>query len=171
MANNAVYTNMDAFLSADGAYRYALTRRWEEWGEDTRSFIVIGLNPSTADASQDDPTIRRCVSFARREGCNQLVMLNLFAFRATNPRRLAFCPDPVGPENYNMLWSALRGDQRRLVVAAWGTHGHMLEQDDKFISMVLANGIALYRFGKTTRDGHPRHPLYVPGNEPLVRHA
>lgn len=102
----------DALLSTCGLYRYWLSRTWG----DTPPLVVIGLNPSTADAMQDDPTIRRCIGFARREGCGGLMMLNLFAFRATDPAMLYTTQARVGPLNDYMLHRLATGK----VLAAWG---------------------------------------------------
>jgi len=85
-----------ATFSTDRVYRYAL---WRVWDAALPSFVVIGLNPSTADETENDPTIRRCIGFAKREGCGGLVMLNLFAVRATDPRVMMAHPEPIGPDN------------------------------------------------------------------------
>jgi len=109
-----------ADLSPDGFYRYSLGRRWTP-GE--KLLVVIGLNPSTADATQDDPTIRRCVGFAKRWGFGGLLMLNLFAYRATDPEELrgaiARGLDPVGPLNDAKLLGFTDGCP---ALVAWGSH-------------------------------------------------
>ena len=90
-----------AVVSDDGAYRYRLTRCWTSdlFRDGDGQMLVVGLNPSTADAVHDDPTVRRCIGFAHREGCAELVIVNLFALRSPTPRRLVYAADPVGPEN------------------------------------------------------------------------
>jgi hypothetical protein len=158
------YLAKGARLSACGTYRYSLTREWSRGL--SRRLIVIGLNPSTADAELDDPTIRRCVSFATREGCGGLLMLNLFAFRATNPAELANAADPIGPDNdheiQNTFWTY--DVDRGTYLAAWGAHAMAVERARDL--MLLWEAPRLFCLGKT-KEGHPRHPLYVPGTQPL----
>src|SRR3989449_11540410 len=104
----------DACFSRCGTYRYALWRRWAAGPQ----VLFVMLNPSTADAQRDDPTIRRCIGFARRWGCGGIEVVNLFALRATDPRRLRYTRDPVGPENVAHL--ARAAGRASLVGAAWG---------------------------------------------------
>ncbi len=96
-----------ATFSQCRTWRYALWRRWDS---SKSPLIVIGLNPSTADERQDDPTIRRCINLAKREGCGSYVMLNLFAFRARDPKVMKAHAEPIGPEN-------------DVAIAAWCTFG------------------------------------------------
>lgn len=147
----------DAVLSPDGRYGYLLTRRWAEGPVAT--FVM--LNPSTADAAQDDPTIRRCIAFAKRENCGGLAVVNLFAYRATKPSELSQVVDPVGPENDSWPRTTLSGNG--LVIAAWGMHG----PGDLAEAVVRLAGDRLRALG-VTKDGRPRHPLYVRGDAPLV---
>lgn len=148
-----------ADLSDDGRYRYRLTRRWAD-GDTWATFVM--LNPSTADATEDDPTIRRCTAFAKREGCSALQVVNLFAYRATDPRELTKIADPIGPENDAWLSKALRFPSLR--IAAWGTHG----RPDRVVVVKSFAGSCLRALG-VTKDGHPRHPLYVRADAPLVQ--
>jgi hypothetical protein len=121
------------------------------------------LNPSTADALLDDPTIRRCIGFARAWGFGALEVVNLFAFRATLPSQLRAALDPVGPRNNRFLRAALgRADA---VVAAWGAHGSWGGRD-RAVLHLLSGGIdqpwpSPQCLG-LTKHGHPRHPLYLP---------
>lgn len=108
--------NSGASLSSDGRYRYELTRRWDN---STSTVTYVMLNPSTADASVDDPTIRRCIGFAQSHGFGGLRVLNLYAFRATQPKDMFRAIDPVGPENDTYLGNL---DTGSTVVAAWGAH-------------------------------------------------
>jgi len=147
-----------ATLSADRAYRYLLTRRWD----DGPAMTWIMLNPSTADASEDDPTIRRCVGFARREGCGAIQVVNLFALRAADPRELLASPDPVGPGNDGFL---LARPLAACIVAAWGTHGSLRGRSAEVRAMLV--GVRLLCLGVTS-IGEPRHPLYVRADAPLV---
>lgn len=149
-----------AIISPCQRYRYVL---WRQWEQGRRALVVIGLNPSTADASVDDPTIRRCIGFAKRERCSRLVMLNLFAFRATEPRDMLRAHDPVGPDNDNYIREWAWGDEV-VAVAAWGALGGTRGRD----ALVRCIVPALNCFG-TTKDGSPRHPLYLRSDAPLVR--
>lgn len=94
----------DAVISDDGLYRYLLERHWDD---TTSSCTFVMLNPSTADALVDDPTIRRCVGFAKSFGCGSLRVVNLYAYRATKPAELWTVDDPVGPANGSYWFSAL----------------------------------------------------------------
>lgn len=139
----------------DGRYRYLLWRRWAE----ADSLLFIMLNPSTADAAQDDPTIRRCIGFARRWGFGGVEVVNLFAWRATLPRELAKARDPVGPHNDRAISLAVA--RSRAVIAAWGVHGALGDRDAQVAQLLAATRL---RCLGLTRDGAPRHPLYVAGN-------
>jgi hypothetical protein len=155
------YLDQGADISPCGLYRYSL---WRVWEYDAGTCLFIMLNPSTADGQRDDRTIRRCVHFARRERCGGLEVVNLFAFRATKPEEMMKATDPIGPLNVPSVIGAAQ--RATLVIVAWGTLGGHRSQD------TVVAGIAgvqkpLYCLG-TTKDGHPRHPLYVPGDAPLV---
>jgi hypothetical protein len=117
-------TEGTAVLSDCGEYRYELRRTW---GADDEPLVCwVMLNPSTADADQDDPTIRRCISFSNRWGFGRLVVVNLFARRATDPKELLHGGDPVGSANdASTLAAALEADR---VIAAWGAHGSFLNR-------------------------------------------
>lgn len=143
---------MSAILSPCRTYRYSLTR---EWGSGL-AVLFIGLNPSTADETMDDPTIRRCISFVREWGYARLHMANLFAFRATDPRDMKNASDPIGPENDRHL-EALANDSI-LTIAAWGVHGTFCGRADA----VLRMGLPRLHYLRRTKDGHPGHPLYLP---------
>jgi hypothetical protein len=126
--------------------------------------VVIGLNPSTADESLDDPTIRRCLSFARREICGGLVMLNLFAIRATDPKVMLRHSSPVGPQNDAVIQEyATSGG---IFVAAWGAHGPHLNRAMEVRTLLRSAGVPLYCLGRT-KSGSPRHPLYLKADAPL----
>ncbi|MFB6298175.1 MAG: DUF1643 domain-containing protein [Salinirussus sp.] len=147
-----------AVLSEDREYRYQLSRRWDTTAP-TAAFVM--LNPSTADETDDDPTIRRCLGYAREWGCGTLLVGNLFAFRTSDPADLSAHPAPVGPEND--AWLARIADRADRVVAAWGTKGTLLDRDVAVREHLDCQFYAL----DTTKDGHPNHPLYQPsGIEP-----
>lgn len=135
-------------------YRYAL---WRDFGDLAGEgyAMFIGLNPSTADEVSDDPTIRRCIAFAKSWGYGALCMTNLFAFRATDPVDMKAVADPVGPENDYHLQRLASG--AGVVVAAWGVHGTHRQRDTAVRSMMPK----LHCLRKTG-DGHPGHPLYLP---------
>jgi hypothetical protein len=150
-----VYANTDATFSPDRRYRYTLRRSWRPLIGGPR-VAFVGLNPSTADHRMDDPTIRRCVRFASDWGFVRLVMLNLFAFRATDPRELSHVPDPVGFGNYQVLAEECR--EADLVVAAWGAHPLAALQSP----LVIEEGwLGSFTVLGLTKEGHPRHPLYM----------
>lgn len=153
-----------ARISDCGQYRYWLTRLWAE--DDSLLFVM--LNPSTADASVDDPTIRRCMGFARREEFGGVSVVNLYAYRATNPKALLSVDDAVGPENDSYLRMILMEQTRRghPVVAAWGANA---DADRAAEVLNLVPGVNWRCLG-TTKSGAPRHPLYVHGEQPLMRY-
>lgn len=158
-ASLSLFSMTAATLSADRRYRYTLTRRWALSGE-TVAFIM--LNPSTADETADDPTVRRCRGFAAAWGCGAVLVLNLFALRATDPGEL-WKPyaAPVGPDNDAEILAALEQHDVRLVVAAWGAWKakRFREREREFLE---AFPRPLYVLA-LTKDGHPRHPLYLRG--------
>lgn len=152
----------DAWISGCGQYRYMLTRRWDE--RPTAWWVM--LNPSTADAELDDPTIRRCIAFSKREGCGALAVLNLYALRATDPAELDRHHDPQGPENSNLLVAASQEARTgALVVVAWGAHPMAARGAKRVERMFQATGAKCLGI---TKKGQPRHPLYVRGDQPLV---
>ena len=156
--------DMTAEISECGRYRYTLTRTWDA---SLPVLVFCMLNPSTADASQDDPTIRRCMGFARREGCGGIAVVNLFAWRATDPDELPVVDaDKSGPDNSQHIAAIALG---RRVVVAWGAHHsahpHIVLP---FIKRLRASAASVHCLG-TTKSGAPRHPLYVRGDAPLVK--
>ena len=141
-------------------YRYTLWRVWE----DNRGYVqFIGLNPSTADETLDDPTIRRCVGFAKVWGYGAICMTNIFAFRATQPPDMFVATDPIGPEND--FWLSRTAREASLIVAAWGIHGKYLDRNKDV--MALIPGMKCLRF---TKGGYPQHPLYIPKNTRLLEY-
>lgn len=146
-----------AHVSYCGNYRYTLTRTWES---RPRVCAFIGLNPSTADATQDDPTIRKCIGFAKKWGYGGIVMLNLYAWRATKPADLFKAQsegkDVVGPENsLQYLLAYLRYFDCSRVIAAWGKNGGGYGIRVK----AHVHGLMYLRLNG---DGSPAHPLYIP---------
>lgn len=148
----------DAVLSNCGEYRYRLSRTWDV-EKPTVAFLM--LNPSTADASEDDPTIRRCLGFAKDWGYGSLVVANLFALRTPDPSNLRDHPDPVGPENDEYLRDVC--EQAEKVVAAWGANGSFNDRALEVTQTLESDLFAL----DTTKDGHPVHPLFQPADAEL----
>lgn len=132
-------------------YRYTL---WREWSEGEGYAMFIGLNPSTADEINDDPTIRRCINYAKDWGYNALCMTNMFAYRATDPRDMKAVDDPIGPDNDKHLINMATG--AGVVIAAWGTHGIHNNREAEVLRLI-PNLHCL----KLTSKGHPSHPLYL----------
>lgn len=152
----------DAVVSPCGRYRYRLERRCDV---DRPAVAFTMQNPSTADHRHDDATVRRCVGFARRWGFGGLVVVNLFALRATDPAVLfdavAAGTDPVGPDNDQHLRAVAA---ERSVVLAWGARAAAVDGPQRPAQVaddLTAAGAALFCLGRC-RDGAPRHPLYVP---------
>jgi hypothetical protein len=147
-----------ARISEDGQYRYVLWRRLKPKG---KTVLFIGLNPSTADAEADDPTVRAMMSFARRWNCGLLIIGNLMAYRATDPKKLRGVTDPVGPENaMHLLKMHAMAD---ICVAAWG-NGGSFGGLGRSVYEVLAQPVFCLGINKT---GHPLHPLYCPRSREL----
>lgn len=119
--------------------------------------MVIGLNPSTADETLDDPTIRRCMGFAKLWGFGALCMTNLFAWRDTKPSEMIKAVEPVGVENDK--WLAEIAKDAGMIVAAWGTHGWHMNR----AGIVIAEFPGIHCLRKN-KDGSPQHPLYVPAS-------
>ena len=141
-----------AGFSRCGRYRYWLRR---EWDSTLPQCAFIGLNPSTADAQTDDPTLRRCMGFVREWGYGSLLLVNLFSFRATDPATLSSVSDPVGPGANRWLRQA--DAESQLLVAAWGNGGQLFERATR-VAHLIHNAQCL----GVTAQGMPRHPLYCP---------
>jgi hypothetical protein len=152
----------EAYFSEDRKHRYWLLRVWDE---SLPLLCVVGINPSTADERENDPTIRRCIGFAKRLGYGGLLMLNVGAYRSTDPRGWRKAADPYGPENtvqhlkdYVSIFGAT------CVVAAWGKNGQYAVQRCAEIASEMQP--MLWCWGKNG-DGTPRHPLMLPYSTPL----
>jgi hypothetical protein len=144
-----------AVYSACEAYRYQLTR---EWQADGRKALFVMLNPSTATEVQNDPTVERCERRARALGFGAFRVVNIFAYRATEPKVMRAQQDPVGPANNETLAeAALWADQ---VICGWGSHGAHLGRGAEVEAILRATGRPLFHLGLTLA-GAPKHPLYI----------
>lgn len=145
-------------------YRYALWRHWD-WQGHANCMMVIGLNPSTADETKNDPTIRRCINFAKAWGFGGLYMMNLYAFRATKPFDMVQSADPVGPGNDEAF--GYYRTRVGLIVAAWGAlevrYRPRVNWKSRIDQVLHCLWEPVYCLG-TTKGGEPRHPLYVKGD-------
>ena len=153
-----------ATISECGKYRYLLHRDIPQLPWYNRRCLFIMLNPSVADATVDDPTIRRCIGFAKREGCTDLTVVNLASLRATNPKQLLLESNPFGPDNWTHLKGQLLAHRRGVIIAAWGSHP-FTNTVPKHKEMVSDSGAVCLG---VNADGNPKHPLYVPNNAPLL---
>lgn len=146
-----------ATFSPCRTWRYALWRRWNDCPTE-RMCAFIGLNPSTADETINDPTVTRCATFAKTWGFDGFCMLNLFAFRATDPKVMKATADPVGPENDECLIRCLRIFGK--IVAAWGTHAAYQNRHEAFLGIMKVECPYIFHLGMT-KEGFPKHPLYL----------
>ncbi len=154
---------MGATFDPTKNYRYSL---WREWEPSAPRVGFIMLNPSRADDRVDDPTIRRCTSFAHFWGYGSLEVMNLFAYRTPDPHNLRNVSDPIGPENDFYLLSLKQRVQT--IVLAWGNWGTLYDRHQAVLELLM--GHPVYCLG-TTKLGNVRHPLYIKGNEtPVVYH-
>ncbi len=157
-------------MEPNASYRYVLERDWSnpegpQVTPETDLLVWVMLNPSTADGMQDDPTIRRCMAFARAWGYGGIAVVNLYAWRATDPDELFQMKDVVGPLNLDFVERACRG---RHVVVAWGAHAVVKQQWEdvgRTLERIRKGAVRIDCLG-TTKSGHPRHPLYVKGTTP-----
>lgn len=145
-----------AIFSPCRKYRYLL---WRDLGKGEGTLAFLCLNPSTADELTNDPTVERCITRATTMGFRRFEMLNLFAWRSTDPKGLIVCPqDPIGPENDTAIMDSAR--QARMLVCAWGTASPLIPKRAGVIVAALNDaGVKLHalKIGKT---GQPHHPLY-----------
>ncbi|MFY0595386.1 MAG: DUF1643 domain-containing protein [Cognatishimia sp.] len=146
----------EALYSDCETYRYALTRVWDV---ESPRLLYIMLNPSKATEVQNDATIERCERRARALGFGGFRAVNIFALRETHPHKMRKHPAPEGPDNQRILQASC--DWADTILAAWGVHGAHLEQGPNTHQVLATAGYTLSHFG-LTKEGHPRHPLYVP---------
>ena len=154
--SQAVYSDCET-------YRYSLSRRWDATAP---AVMFVMLNPSTADERQNDPTVERCEQRARRLGYGSFQVTNIFAFRATDPRDMKAAFDPQGPDNIRILTQGAAASDH--IIAAWGVHGAHRDQGRAMAQLLADTEVPLFHLG-LTKDGHPRHPLYLPYSQAPVR--
>lgn len=147
--SRAIYTDCER-------YRYVLTRTWNH--QDRRRAVFIGLNPSTATEYQNDPTVARCINYAKSWDFDSMTMLNAFAFRSTDPKGLKSIADPVGLKNDHYIRKET--DAAALVVLCWGTHAAHLNRGEKLLAK-LKDWQRTLSCLKVTKHGFPSHPLYL----------
>lgn len=161
--SNYKYTS--AYFDETGQYRYLLERMWDA---DLPCVAFVGLNPSTADGTKDDATIRKCVTFAKSLGFGRLWMVNLFAFRATQPAAMMrLVGDPIGKDNDSWLLNV--ASKANKVVMAYGKDGIYLGRDYAVIKLLKNSSITLYCLG-TNKNKTPKHPLYLKGDTALQKY-
>ena len=154
---NDLFDFNSAVFSDCRNYRYELWRWWDK----SKPFVMfIGLNPSTADETNNDPTIRRCIGFAQNWGFGGLCMTNLFAIRTKDPEVMKIHPEPIGPDNDEHL--IMVSDKAGKIIAAWGNNGTYRNRDKEIIAFIPD----MCCFG-TTKNGSPKHPLYIPKDTSL----
>lgn len=160
----------EARITPDGKYRYYLLRQFN-LREPLHKVFFVMLNPSTADAMVDDPTIRKCIGFADRMGGDTVEVLNLFAIRTPSPKKLKTFSDPIGIDNDEIIKNYLYTDPinvyiRKTVICAWGTNGGYMNRDKQVLEIISECHKAPMCLGET-KHGYPRHPLYVPYSQEL----
>ena len=145
----------EAIFSKCLQYRYSLRRLWNS---EKPIVLFVMLNPSTADAISDDPTIRRCINFANSWGYGGMIVVNLFAYRATNPKELLKVEDPIGPDNYSIIKSSIVKCDGK-IIAAWGNAPILKKLGDKHKDNPIFN--CVLDCIEQSKNGTPKHPLYL----------
>jgi hypothetical protein len=155
-----------AILSECGMYRYELRR---VWGDTFPPYVSGMLNPSKADAEIDDPTVIRNLKRAKAVGCGSLIVWNLGAGRATDPQDWKAMLDPIGPDNDEHIRRLLIECRERngIAVVGWGAQGSFMARDEAATKIAAEVGITFRCLG-TTKNGQPRHPLYIPRSQSLI---
>lgn len=149
-----------ACIDITGKYRYELDRMWNR---DQPFYCWVMLNPSTADAMKDDPTIRKCISYTFKWGGGGLVVVNLFAWRATFPKQLRLIPDPIGADNDRSIERIVGLKTVAEVVCAWGNDGAYQNRDKAVMEIILKHRVPKC-LAISEKTGQPKHPLYQKGD-------
>ena len=156
-----LFLERDAVISDCGKYRYLLRRAWDH--AKPRALFVM-LNPSTADAEIDDATIRSCARLCRGMGYGSFEVVNLFGWRATDPKELAAAPDPIGPDNDRIISAAI--ERCDVAICAWGAFQMAPRRAREVWTEIKSRRPAAYCLGRT-QSGAPKHPLYIKSGTPL----
>ena len=151
----------DAVISDCGLYRYLLRRSWDH---AKPRYLWVMLNPSTADASVDDATIRSCTRLCRKWGGGSFEVVNLFGFRATDPADLAKAADPIGPRNDAVAEAAIH--RCDIAICGWGAHPMAKRRERAMADLIRRHRPLAYAVG-VTKAGAPKHPLYIKSGTPL----
>lgn len=149
-------TKTGADFSLCRKYRYKL---WRIWDNNKPIMMFLMLNPSTADETQNDPTVERCERRARMSSFGGVVICNIFAFRATDPKDMKAASDPIGPDNNTIIIAESKAAE--IVVCAWGNHGSFNNRSAEIKKMLFAEHIVVHAI-KISKSGEPAHPLYQP---------
>ena len=161
-AHNQANIKSEAVYSKCENYRYTLTRVWDE---NKKKVLFIMLNPSTADETKNDPTVERCERRAKKLNFGSFRICNIFAWRETSPLQLMKTDEPVGKDNdFHISKSVLWSD---VIICAWGTHGTYFNREAEVKNLLSNNGAKLYHLG-LTKNGHPKHPLYITYTQNIV---
>lgn len=144
-----------ATFSSCQKYRYTL---WRIWDPRKPFLLCVLLNPSTADETQNDPTVERCQRRAVLGGYGGLFVGNIFALRSTDPKELYRVDDPVGSDNNTAILSMAK--QAQTIMCGWGTHGNLLARGAAVLKLLSDNKLPVFCLGQN-KDGTPKHPLYV----------
>jgi hypothetical protein len=155
-----------ALVSECGRYRYRL---WRLWDELRPVMVWVMLNPSTADANVDDQTIRKCIGFAKAHHHGGIIVVNLFAWRSTDPKELPRVDDPVGPENDDHILWACTAPLMLSVVAGWGSNKFAQKRATRVKALIHGGARRDVKCFRRSDNGTPWHPLYLPYNAPLVK--
>jgi hypothetical protein len=161
------YRDKSAVMSECGKYRYSLKRKWWSYIDYDRTIVFLMLNPSIADANEDDATIRKCVRYADRWGYNSITVVNLFAYRSTNPKDLSVATDPIGPDNDRII---LQECKNKYVVCAWGATIEksklpILSGRPESVVRVLSTDVSIRLMCLSLTSGKsPGHPIYQSGD-------
>lgn len=144
------------FISKCQKFRHYLTRKIDVDNDLVLTFIM--LNPSTADEKKDDPTLRKCMGFCERLGYGNLIVVNLFDYRATDPKQLKIVSTPCSEKNMDFVKAASEVADK--VICAWGVNGTLYKQNEKVLKVLAKKGIPVHALD-ITKHGHPKHPLYI----------
>ena len=169
-AKSATYAGDGAHFSRDKHYRYHLWRTWD--AGNPKRVVFIGLNPSTANASHNDATVRRCVAFASgwtgRWRVGGFSLVNLYAFCTHDPAQLCKTTNPQGSANGAWLRKICFQQQASFLLAMWGNHGSLHDRSERFLRQCQTRQKAVHCL-RINAGGQPAHPLYLPANLSPIR--